>query len=141
MGNEFTQEQIIEFKKTFASMAAVAPDDVLNQITRIVPAGTSAYFIVDAIQTWPHDPFVIQLIEKHQENLPKKPWLIARLVGITKDPYVDIKYKLVAYKLIAEICGFMPTNGPSGGSNLAMKKDDQLKELAEAVIGQAMDRR
>lgn len=130
----FSESEIIEFKKTFSSMAAAVPDNTLSHITKIMPEGTPAWFVLDAIQTWPHDPFVKDLIEKHQDSVPKKQRLIAELVAITKDPFVEMKYKLVAYKLILEALGYMPsgTAGPGGGSS-ALKKDDRLAELAAAI--------
>jgi len=131
---EFTKDQVIEFKKTFASMSAAIPDDYLRQITSIVPPGTSAYFIVDAICTWPHDPFVKKLIEQHQESTPKKERILAELYGITHNPNVLQKDKLAAYKLMAEIMGWVGKDSGSG-SNKALVKDDQLEELSKMVTG------
>lgn len=121
-----------EQKILFARRYRENKKDALMIARACLPKDSDAVTIINAKDTWPHDPIVLAEMQRLDELPLDKAIINNEVLTIARSSFVDPKDRIAAYKLVAELNGLIIPTAQKGGA----KSTDKLEEL-KAMLEEA----
>jgi hypothetical protein len=130
-----------DYKMQFAALLANQPRAnrpasalvIAKQVVGRDTAEKFPMYVIQMSEEWPHDPEVIAEINRLDLIQVPKELVMKDVYHMASDPYKETKHRIDAYRLYAEMNGWIQksTGKETGGTNEFL---DRLQQLHNAVV-------
>jgi len=130
MGELYTEQQLREWKLSFAETYLAKPNDALMIVRRLLPGDPNPFDIIRFAEQWPSDPLVKEEMNRLIAIPPDRNKITLEVLALARDSKQRMQDRIAAYKVAADMQSW---NSSTTSAKAKVMAGDRLGELAAMI--------